>query len=424
MSQETGELEAKLRILMDIAAGEPGRRVTMDAVRREVVRRRRAASAAAAAALALAAGAGVAVAAQRAEHGHRPAGPVTGSHSRWVTAPDRSRVPRYYVVRTVIPNGGKAVNREETTVRATATGAVLSRLRCPLSAPYVITWPVAPADNQSFFLVCQRATGPQSYAKVLESRIFQFHVTSSGRVTSDLPVRGGALGGLLVQGIAATPDGSEIAVIVYPGSHPPDLHRTPPDVIVIDTRTGARSVWHGAPPVSGNTVYWPQDISLTADGQKLAFLTQPQCFQPGCTTKGGQQMRVILHPASGGGQLNSAAELINLGSVLRLSSASVMDAVISPDGSTLTLAVMGTLSGKPRPDSVSVVQIPASGQRRLRFVYRLPQGDSLSFLNADPPGSHFLLGTGTPNGPLAGRIDNGQLIPLRPDPVIVQVMVW
>ena len=424
MSQETGELEAKLRVLMDIAAGEPRRQVSVDAVRRGVVRRRRAASAAAAAALVLASAVGVAVAAQRAEPGHRSAGPVTGGHSRSVTVPGRSGVPRYYLVRSVIPNNGRTANREETTVRATATGAVRAHIRCPLSAPYVITWPVAPAGNQNFFLVCQRATGPQSYAKVLESRIFQFHVTSSGRVTRELPVRGGLLGRLLVHSIAATPDGSEIAAIVYPGAHPPDLHRTPPDVIVIDTRTGARAIWHGAPPVSGKTVYWPQDISLTADGQRLVFLTAPQCFQTGCTTHGGQQMRVIIRPASSGGQLNSAGVLVDLNSVLRLSSAGVMDAVISPDGSTLALAVMGTLTGKPRPDSVSVVQIPATGQRRLGFVYRLPQGDSFSFFSADPPGSHFLLGTGTPNGLLDGRIDNGRLIPLRPDPSIVQDMVW
>lgn len=423
MSQQTGDLEAKLRMLMDIAAGEPRRQVTVDAVRRGVVRRRRVASAAAAAALVLGSGVGVAVAAQRAELGHRPTGPATG-HFRSVTVSGRGSVPRYYVVRSVIPISGNAANREQTTVRATATGALRAHIRCPVSAPYVITWPVAPADNQNFFLVCQRATGPQSYAKVLESRIFQFHVTSSGIVTRELPVRGGSLGGLLVRSIAATPDGSEIAVIAYPGHHPPDLHQTPPDVIVIDTRTGTHAIWHGAPPVSGQTVYWPQDISLTADGQSLVFLTAPQCFQAGCTTGGSQQMRVINHPASGGGQLNSAAVLVRLDSVLRPYSAGVMDAVISPDGSTLTLAVMGRPSAKQRPDSVSVVQVPASGQRRLSLVYRLPQGDSFTFFSADPRGSRFLLGTGTPNGPLDGRIDHGRLIPLRPDPDTVQDMAW
>jgi hypothetical protein len=32
--------------------------------------------------------------------------------------------------------------------------------------------------------------------------------------------------------------------------------------------------------------------------------------------------------------------------------------------------------------------------------------------------------TGTLNGPLAGRIGNGRLIPLRSGPVVVQAMVW
>jgi hypothetical protein len=423
VSQETGEQAAKLRLLMDIAAGEPHRQVTVEAVRRGVARRRKAASAAAAAALVLAGGTGVAVA-QRAEPGHRPAGPVTGGPSVPVTQPGRSGVPRYYVVRSVIPDNGGTANREETTVRATATGAVRARLRCPLAAPYVISWPVAPTGNQDFFVACQRAGGAQPSAKVLESRIFRFHVTGSGLVTSVLPVRGGELGGRLVQSITATPDGSEIAVIVYPGSHPPDLHRTPPDVIVIDTRTGARAIWRGAPPVSGRTVYWPQDISLTADGQQLVFLTRPQCFQTGCTASGGQQMRVVVHPASDGGQLNSAGVLARLNSALPLSSATVMDAVISPDGSALTLAVMGPLPGQPGSDFMSVVQVPVSGHRRLRFVYRLPRGDSYGFFSADPSGSHFLLGAGTLNGPLAGRIGNGMLIPLRPDPVLVQAMVW
>src|SRR5262249_39928782 len=156
-----------------------------------------------------------------------PAKPANGGHSRSVTVPGRNGVPRYYLVRSVIPNSGSTANREETTVRATATGALRARIRCPLSAPYVITWPIAPAARQNFFLVCQSATGPQSYAKVLESSIFQFHVTRSGLVTDEVPVRGGMLGRLLVHSIAATPDGSEVAVIVYPGNHPADLHRTP-----------------------------------------------------------------------------------------------------------------------------------------------------------------------------------------------------
>src|SRR5215472_6294293 len=117
MNTESKEHEAKLRALMDIAAGEPQRRVTVDAVRRRVARRRRVASAVTAAALVMIGGVGVAIAAQRAEGGgHGPTAPVTRVHSRPLRVPGNSGVPRYYVVRTVIPNSGNAANREETTV--------------------------------------------------------------------------------------------------------------------------------------------------------------------------------------------------------------------------------------------------------------------------------------------------------------------
>jgi hypothetical protein len=431
MNQPASEMETKLRMLMDIAAGEPSRPVTLEAVRRGVMRRRKMTSAAAVAAMVLVGSVGVAVAAQRVEPGHGPTGPTVparpagGDHSQSVAVSQHAGVPRYYVVHGLIPNNGSTPNRPTTTVRATATGATRVRVRCPVTAPSVISWPVAVAGNQTFFLVCQKATGPQSYAGVVESRIFQFRVTSSGRASAYVPVRGGVLSGLLVHSIAVTPDGSEIAAIVYPGKHPPDLHRTPPDVVVINTRTGTQTIWRGARPVSGQTVYWPQDISLTADGQKLVFLTMPQCFQAGCTTHGGQQMRVISHPGNGGGQLNSAPVLVRLYAVLRLSSATVMDGVISPDGSALTLAVMGALTGQPRLDTVSIVQIPATGQRKLRFIYRNSNGDSYSFFSADSSGRHFLLGIGSPQlGPVNGRIDNGRLIPLRPGANTVLSMVW
>jgi hypothetical protein len=135
-------------------------------------------------------------------------------------------------------------------------------------------------------------------------------------------------------------------------------------------------------------------------------------------------MRVVQNPATGGGQLNSSRLLVRLNSVLRLSAATVMAAVISPDGTRLTLAITGALSGTLTAVSFSVVQIPANGGGRPRFVYRLQRGDEYSFFSADPSGGHFLVGTGTPNGPLDGRIVHGRLIPLEPAPAVVDEMVW
>jgi len=409
------DMESQLRQLMNIAAGEPPRRIRGQAVRREAVRRRMAAiTAAAAAAVVLAGGVAVAAVAQPGGPG-RPSG-----HTQPPVAQISASVPRYYVVGRTVPRGN------ETEVRVTATGAVRAKVHCPWPVPNVRPWPVAPASNQTFFLVCQRATRPAGYATFLESRIYQFQVTGTGRVTGYTLVRGGSLPGLRVGAIAATPDGSKIAAIVYPGSLANLSPKTPANILVINTRTGTHAIWHAAPPVAGKIVYYPQDISLTADGQELVFLTEPQCFGSHCTMPPGasQQIRVVNPAVSG--QLNNSRVLIRLSSVLRPSTASAVAAVISPDGSRLTLEVVGNLSGRPSPQSVSVVQVPITGHRRLHFIYRLNASNGsygYSFFSADPAVRHFLIGVGL-DEMIAGRIDDGRLIPLKPAGYQVAFEVW
>jgi hypothetical protein len=413
------EVETQMRMLMNLAVGEPPRRITADAVRRGAARRRMAASAAAATAVVLASSIGVAVAHRGASVHHRQ---VAVSHSASVG------VPRYYVVRSF--NG----LRTETTVRATSTGAVKARVRCPWPAENVAQRFIVPADNQTFFLVCEKHARPPTAGPVLESRIFQFRVTAAGHISGYVEVRGGSLARLAVAAIAATPDGSEIAVIVYPGTHSGPPVKIPTDIFVINTRTGAHAIWHAARPVPGKIVYWPswpQQISLTANGQDLAFLTEAQCFQPSKGPKckfppnSGPQVRVAS-PAAAGGQLNSTPVLIRLSPVLRRSAAAVMGSLISPDGSTVTLAIVGNLSGGPQLNTVAIVQLPSIGPRRPRFIYRKTFGSAaqFSFFTADPSGRHFLLGTGTLALNLNGRIDHGKLTPLKPAADIVDFMVW
>lgn len=409
------DIESQLRLLMNIAASEPPRRIRGQAVRRKAVRRRtETITAAAAAAVVLAGGVAVAAVAQ-------PGGPPQPSgHTQPPVARISASTPRYYVV-------GRTTSRgNETEVRATATGAVRATVRCPWPVPNVRPWPVAPASNQTFFLVCQRATRPVGYATFLESRIYRFRVSSTGRVTGYTPVRGGSLPGLRVAAVAATPDSSTIAAIVYPGSLANLSPKSPGSILVINTRTGTHAIWHAAPPVPGKVVYYPQAISLTADGHELAFLTEPQCFGSHCTMPPGtsQQIRVV-NPAVNG-QLNNSRVLIRLSSVLRLSAAAAVAAVISPDGSTLTLEVVGNLSGRPLPQSVSVVQVPITGHRRLRFIYQLVADNGsygYSFFSADPATRHFLIGVGL-DEMIAGRIDDRRLIPLKPAGYQVAFEVW
>src|SRR5216684_2540918 len=107
MTETTSELERQLRKLMNIATGQPPSQVTVEAVRRGVVRRRVTASIAAAVAFVLAGGLGVALAAQRSGPG--PSGATGGLPVG---------VPRFYVVQASSGNGTGTA----TTVRATGTG--------------------------------------------------------------------------------------------------------------------------------------------------------------------------------------------------------------------------------------------------------------------------------------------------------------
>jgi hypothetical protein len=420
MSEAHGDLEARLRGLMSTAVDMPFQPIDTDMVRHRVLRRRRAASVAAITAVALIGGVGVALAAQQNEPPHGSA-PSSRSHS----ASDfrTTGMPHYYIVRTTTSKG------QQTTVRATATGMATARVRCPAATGGAAPWPVAPAANQTFFLVCQSSARQGSPATSTKARIYRFQITTAGRVSSYVPVPGGALADLNVRAITATPDGSEIAMMVYPGSVHNFAPTIPVDVVVINTRTGARASWHAARPLPGRSVYWPEQISLTADGERLAFLTKPQCFRakngPRCAAIGGQQVRLIDH-AAGGGQLNTARVLVRLDSVLNLSAATVMAAVISPDGSTLTLAVGGNLSGKQLPDSVSIVQVPATGHGMHRLVYRLAAGDGYgySYFSADPSVRHFLLGAASQSQIVQGRIAHGRLIHLKPAAFTVDAAVW
>jgi hypothetical protein len=405
---------------MTTAADLPFHPIDPETVRRGALRRRRTASVAVITAVALLSGVGVALAAQRNEPGR---GATTGSRSHSPSDFRIAGVPHHYIVRTTSSNG------QQTTVRSTATGAATARIRCPHPTASAAPWPVAPAANETFFLVCQSAAGQGPSGTPARARIYRFQITAAGRVSSYVPVRDGELSDLNVRAISATPDGSEIAIMAYPGSVRNYAPTIPVDVIVINTRSGARAVWHAARPLPGKTVYWPEQVSLTADGQRLAFLTRPQCFHakngPRCAVHGGQQVRVIDHPASGG-ELNATRVLVRLSSVLNLSAASVMAAVLSPDGSRLTLAVGGNLAGKTSPDSVSVISVPATGNGRHRLVYRLAAGDGYeyTYFSADPSVRHFLLGAGSLNQTLSGRIAHGRLIRLRPAAFTVQSAVW
>ena len=262
-------------------------------------------------------------------------------------------------------------------------------------------------------MVCQRAAGQGVNAVVTGSRIYWFRVIGSGRVAGYSLVRGGALAGLQAGGLAVSADGSEVAVTTTRAAASGSAG--PAEIMVINARTGARAVWHNAPAVSGQMTFGIGDLSLTADGRELAFLGTPRCVGGPCRPTGvGEEVRAVS-PAARGGNLSSSRLLLRQSALMRLAAGYIDDAVISPDGSRVTVVEMITPGGSA-DTTVSVAQVSAKTGRLLRVRYQADTGNGFlyRFFSSDPSGRYFLLDVGPTSGTANGWIDDGRLVQLTP----------
>ena len=117
--------------------------------------------------------------------------------------------------------------------------------------------------------------------------------------------------------------------------------------------------------------------------------------------------------AAPGGQLDSSRVLLPLSALLRSRGDYVNDVIVSPDGATLTAAVVR--SPDRGPDQILVVRFSASGRLvRVLFQMRTGNGFLYRFVNADPSGRFFLFNAGPTTATVNGWIDHGRLIPLAP----------
>jgi hypothetical protein len=386
------EMRGQLRDLLDAAVGEPPHRVTVEAVRRRTARRRMVEGVAAAVAVLLLAGLGAAVSAT-----------VTGPGP--ANGPQLPGVPRYYV-----EQGFRGTSPAVTMVRATATGAVTATVGSPWPGAQIATGEIAAGSNQTFFVICQKVAGHG--ASVTGSRIYRFRLTASGRIAGYSLMPGGSLDGLRVTGVTASDDGSEVAVSTVPGgSASPSA---PANIVVINTRTGARAVWHATRAVPGKMTFDVSDPSLTANGRELVYLAIPRCIRGRCKPTGnGEEVRA-LSPAAQGGQISSSRILVRQSALMPLSTGYLDGAVVSPDGSSLNVLEMQ--SPPSGSTTVSVVQVSAATGRPERVRYQVDTGNGFmfQFFNSDPSGRYLLLGAGPTSGIVNGWIDNGRLIPLTP----------
>jgi hypothetical protein len=335
----------------------------------------------------------------------RAPSPLRSTGSLRAPGPLPAGVPRYYVQQSYGGGSGPA-----PVVRSTATGAVTDTVRSPWRHARITD--IAAASDQTFFMVCQ-GIAANAHAVVTGSRIYRFRVSGSGRIGGYSLVRGGMLAGRQANGLAAAANGSEVAVTTGPAAATGIAGSA--EVMVINTRTGAHAVWHNAPAVPGQMGFGVGDLSLTADGRELAFLGIPRCIRGPCRPTGnGEEVRAVS-PAGQGGNLSNSRLLLRQSALVRLATGYIDGAVISPDGSSVTVVEMNTPAGSP-DNIMSVIQVSAATGRQLSVRYRVDTGNGFSyqFFSSDPSGRHLLLDAGPTSGTVNGWIDDGQLVQLTP----------
>ena len=308
-----------------------------------------------------------------------------------------------------------------TVVRATATGFITATIPNPYRAAGQGTYQAASADHRTFFV------GFLTHHKEI---IYRFRLTRSGKVNGFSPVKGGTLANVQSDAMAASPDGSRLAVAV---TSAPGLSD---EIIVIDVQTGARTVWQGGMNRPGLRAFSINSLSWTAGGQELVFSAQwcahaaamgsQVCDAPGMRHQRRDAEVWALYPGPAGGRLNSGRLLLRESPRYPY----LAGAVISRDGTTLTALV---LSGRVRttvPSHLSVVRILVADGRQQRILYRGATGlTNLWNLSPDSSGRYWLLNGGPVIGAAGERgfngwIAHGRLVPLHPSSGAIIGEAW
>jgi hypothetical protein len=369
-------VEGQLRDLMETAAGEPPRRITVAAVRRRVIRRRVLECVSGAAAIAVLAVAGVAVASS---------GP--GPHQSTVS-PGASPPP-YYVQIPADPPLTKLV------VRSTATGRVTAQVTSPWPGSYLSPY-IAAAGNQTYYVVWAKGA-LYTRKNITDARIYRFHLTPAGQVSGYTLVRGGNLGAQRVSGIAASAGGSVVAVSVTPGNWSPGYAYD--NVEVIDTATGAQALWRNDPTGNGTRLDDIDDLVLARNGSELGFLSTARCTTqaPGCAGGWGE-VRVLTSPATGG-ELSSGQVVFRqseLASQIPAQDQVILAAAqLAPDGTSVDV-VLDYMGSYAAGNEMEVLQVPVGRYAGALVLYRenTGHGFGMQSFSTDVTGHYLLLDAG------------------------------
>lgn len=323
---------------------------------------------------------------------------------------------------------GNAVSPRTLFIHSTATGAILASAPAPDAPDWLLpVIMVAAGPGARTFYVAYEANWGPSASVPRQIWIYRLDVAAHTLTR----VKGGRFRGNQAVGelgtMAVSPDGTRLALTADAAGQPGTDTDTDVanDIVVVDLRTGAHTVWQGGLSRPGKTFRIPS-ISWTADGRSAVFLAEwcnPDMYYNLCSgTMSGpdgyrdtqvRSLRVTGPGASTGGSLNT-------GSTLLLTQSRrypvIETALAGPEPSELYLLV---LSGTPGVggawSQLEVDRVSATSHRLLGVEYHAAtrqRRDGMVHgvtLASDPSDQHLLLNYLTGQGFATSWIARGAL---------------
>jgi hypothetical protein len=327
----------------------------------------------------------------------------------------RTPPPKFYV--TIVSGGMTRDGRELDTVqvRRTSDGQVTGTVPA-LPAGWTLGRSVSvTADDRTFTVAAARVEFCPPSTPV-QTRFYQFSVTSAGRVTG-LRAVGKPVTGDMVSEFAASPDGTKVAYAQQGCPAAASAASYAGVIHVMNLASGAVRSWHNtvsaATPARVTTQIGA--LSWTASGRTLVA-----DYQWKLTDAPGGLAVLGLDTTSSGGSLQAHSHL--LFSQRDHCTVCVYTALTSSDGSTLTVAAASSAppqSSHPRTPRyrMNVLRLSLATGQPSGILYRSAVGNGppdeggfVPVLSADGQGQHWFL---INNPEQFGWISGGKRVPLR-----------